>query len=281
VRWTQWTSQGYFDEHGQTVEYQSVGRDVTELKEAADLLRQKESHLTHLSRLATMGEMVAGIAHELSQPLHAAKTFAEAARRHLESGRVTSADSAVECCNEISTAIARTVEIIRRLREFTKANPVHIELLDFNDVVHGAIEMILYEIRRVNARMHIDLADGLPLVAGDRIQLEQVCVNLLKNACEAMVDAAPGQCHLHVGTTSRDGRIRLTVRDSGCGLGAADPARLFDAFYSTKPEGMGMGLSLCKSIADAHNMQLAFAPNDGQPGTTFHLTLPPAAAVLP
>jgi PAS domain S-box-containing protein len=281
VRWTQWSSQGYFDEHGQAIEYQSVGRDVTELKEAADLLRQKEAHLAHLSRLATMGEMVAGIAHELSQPLHAAKTFAEAARRHLESRRATSVASAVECCNEISYAILRTVEIIRRLREFTKASPVNIEVLDLNEVVRGAVEMMLYEIRRVNAKLHIDLADDLPPVEGDRIQLEQVCVNLLKNACDALEDAPPGKCFLKVSTAIVDGRVRLAIKDSGCGLGAADPNRLFDAFYSTKPDGMGMGLSLCKSIAEAHNMQLGFAPNEDQPGTIFHVTLPPAAARMP
>ena len=119
IGWNQWTSRALFDSNGQVVAYQSVGRDVTELKEAADLLRQKEAHLAHLSRLATMGEMVAGIAHELSQPLHAAKTFAEAARRHLESGRSKGTENAVECCNEISHAIVRTVEIIRRLRKFT------------------------------------------------------------------------------------------------------------------------------------------------------------------
>jgi PAS domain S-box-containing protein len=277
VRWAQWSTQAFFDEHGQPVEFQSVGRDVTELKEAADLLRQKEAHLAHLSRLAVMGEMVAGIAHELSQPLHAATTFAEAARRHLESGRPGAAPSAIECCNEISISIQRTVEIIHRLREFTKASPVNMELLDLNDVVRGAIELMLYEIRRVNARLHVDLADGLPAVEGDRIQVEQVCVNLLKNACDALIGAPPGKGLLRVVTSQAEGRVRLTIEDSGCGLGAADPTRIFDAFYSTKPDGMGMGLSLCKSIAEAHNMQLGFASNRDGPGTTFYVTLPPAA----
>lgn len=278
VRWAQWSTQAFFDEHGRPVEFQSVGRDVTELKDAADLLRQKEAHLAHLSRLAVMGEMVAGIAHELSQPLHAATTFAEAARRHLESGRPGAEPSAIDCCNEISISIQRTVEIIHRLREFTKASPVNIERLDLNDVVRGAIELMLYEFRRVNARLHVDLAEGLPAVDGDRIQLEQVCVNLLKNACEAHVGAPPGKGSISVVTTQVDGRVRLTIRDAGCGLGAADPARIFDAFYSTKPDGMGMGLSLCKSIAEAHNMQLGFASNGEGPGTTFYISLPPAAA---
>lgn len=274
TRWTQWYTQAYFDDAGRPVEYQSVGRDVTELKEAADQLRQKEAHLAHLSRLATMGEMVAGIAHELSQPLHAAKTFAEAARRHLESGRPGNVQSAMDCSNEISQAVVRTVEIIRRLREFTKASPVKIEALDLNEVVRGALDMMAYEIRRVGSVTQLDLAHSLPVVRGDRIQLEQVCVNLLKNACDALDGMPLARRTVALRTSAANGGVRLDVRDSGCGVASADAARLFDAFYSTKPDGMGMGLSLCKSIAEAHNMQIGFFPNDDGRGTTFFVTLP-------
>jgi PAS domain S-box-containing protein len=276
-RWTEWRTRAYFDAAGKAIEYQSVGRDVTNLKESADLLRQKEAHLAHLSRLATMGEMVAGIAHELGQPLHAANTFAEAARRHLLSGRAGGVDSAVDCSREISTAIVRTVEIIRRLRDFTKAQPVSLESLDLNEIVCEAIEMMAYEIRSVGAGMHLELADGLPPIEGDRIQLEQMCINLLKNACEAMENVPLDKRRLHVGTTTRDGRICLMIKDSGVGLAEADELRLFDAFYSTKPDGMGMGLSLCKSIAEAHHMQIGFTANTDQPGMTFQVALPAQA----
>ncbi len=277
-RWTQWSSQAYFDESGKPIEYQSVGRDVTELKEAADQLRQKESHLAHLSRLATMGEMVAGIAHELNQPLHAAKTFAEAARRHLEFGRGGATDRAIDCSKEISHAIVRTVEIIRRLREFTKASPVKIESLDLNDVVTGAVEMMAYEIRNARSNFRLELADDLPRVSGDRIQLEQVVVNLLKNACDALRGAAPADRRIFTRTFARDQQVCLTIRDSGCGVAPTDAPRVFDAFYSTKPDGMGMGLSLCKSIAEAHQMQIDFQANENERGTTFQVTLPAAAA---
>jgi PAS domain S-box-containing protein len=277
VRWTQWTTKVIFSEVGQPLEYQSVGRDVTDLKESADLLRQKESHLAHLSRLATMGEMVAGIAHELSQPLHAANTFAEAARRHLRSGRAGSVDSAVECSREVSAAIVRTVEIIRRLRDFTKAQPMAIERLDLNEIVCGAMEMMAHEIRSLGAAVHLDLADDLAAVQGDRIQLEQVCINLLKNACEAMEGVPQVKRRLQVSTAMCGGRAHLAIKDSGIGLAEADDLRLFDAFYSTKPDGMGMGLSLCKSIADAHHMQLGFATNHDQSGMTFHVAMPAQA----
>ncbi len=276
-RWTEWTTRAYFDSTGKAVAYQSVGRDLTDLKESADLLRQKEAHLAHMSRLATMGEMVAGIAHELSQPLHAAKTFAEAARRHLESGRSTAPASAIECSREISEAVARTVEIIRRLRDFTKSKPVTLERLDLNEVVTGAIDMMAYEIRSVGAAVQRSLDPGLLPVEGDRIQLEQVCVNLLKNACEAL-DAAPlDQRWLHVSTFLRERHAWLAIKDSGAGLAGADESRLFEAFYSTKPDGMGMGLSLCKSIAEAHHMKIGFAANDDQRGMTFHIALPAMA----
>jgi PAS domain S-box-containing protein len=277
-RWTQWTSQVYFDESGQPTEFQSVGRDVTDLKTAEDLLRQKEAHLAHLSRLATMGEMVAGIAHELSQPLHAAKTFAEASRRHLESGRAGSLGSAIECSREISAAIVRTVEIIRRLRDFTKSRRVNMESLDLNEVVAGAVKLMAYETRSARVRVRLEMSDGLAPVNGDRIQLEQVCVNLLKNACEALAGVPVGKRRLQITTTARDGRVCLAIKDSGVGLEGADATRIFDAFYSTKPEGMGMGLSLCKSIAEAHHMQIEFSANSDQPGMTFHVSLPAKAS---
>ena len=272
--WCQWVNRGFFDADGQPVEYQSVGRDVTELKTSADLLRQKEAHLAHLARLATMGEMVAGIAHEVSQPLHAAKTFAEAARRHLQSGRPESAAAAVQCTAEISQAVARTVHIIRRLREFTKSRQVTLEPLSLNGVVGEAVELLSYEIRRVGAALQLDLAEALPPIEGDPVQLEQLCVNLLKNACEAVQCMGAGERRIQVRTFADEPRVGLEIRDAGCGIVQDDASRLFDSFYSTKEHGMGMGLSLCKSIADAHRATIRFQSNDDGPGTTFFLSFP-------
>jgi len=137
MRWTHWTNQMLFDDSGHFLEYQSVGRDITALKNAADVIREKEAHLAHMSRLATMGELVAGMAHEIHQPLHAAKTFAEAARRNLEMGQrnpdlksAKNIETAIDCTKEISNAISRTAKIIRRLREFTHFRPVKLDALD-------------------------------------------------------------------------------------------------------------------------------------------------------
>jgi PAS domain S-box-containing protein len=281
IYWTEWTTRAIFDGAGRVVEYQSVGRDVTDLRTAADMLRQKEAHLAHLSRLATMGEMVAGMAHDISQPLHAAKTYAEAARRHLESGRPDGHKSAIDCTKEISGAVSRTVEIIRRLRDFTRSRQVKRVSLDLSEIVQEAVEIMAYEIRRVGATLRLELAPGLPPVEGDRIQLQQVCVNLIKNSCEAMDGTPPEQRCLSVKTYGDDGHVRLAVKDTGCGLAGVDAARVFDAFYTTKADGMGMGLSLCKSIADAHNMRLSFSPNPNSLGMTFFAELPAKASLNP
>jgi PAS domain S-box-containing protein len=276
--WIEWLDRAFFDSHGLPAFYQSVGRDVTELKAAGDLLRQKEAHLAHVSRLATMGEMVAGIAHEINQPLHAAKTFAEAARRHLKSGRTGSVAEAVECMNEISHAVVRTVEIIRRLRDFAKSRPVKLELLSLNDVAKAAVSLLDHEFRRSKVCVDVQLDPNLPLIRGDRIALEQFSVNLLKNACEAMEDASLQFRVATVRTSSANLQCRLEVQDAGAGLGEADEGRILHAFYSTKPDGMGMGLSLCQTIAEAHGGELCFATNREGPGMTFGASFPVASA---
>ncbi|MBA4107426.1 MAG: hypothetical protein C0485_16940 [Pirellula sp.] len=272
--WVQWNTRAKFDDQGQIDHFQSVGRDVTALKAAADMLRQKEVHLAHLSRLATMGEMVAGIAHEINQPLHAAKTFAEAARRNLQLGGREKIDKAIECSSEISDAITRTVQIIRRLRDFTKSQPFELEALSMNDVVREATELAGYEIRRSSTKLRLDLADGLPITLGDRIQLEQLVVNLLMNGCEAMEQTPAVDKILLVRTSLESGALTLAVKDAGSGVDDAEMHRLFEAFYTTKNEGMGMGLVLCKSIAEAHGGELRAERNDAGPGMTFNLSLP-------
>jgi PAS domain S-box-containing protein len=277
--WMQWNTRGFFDGSGRPIEYQSVGRNVTELKTASDLLRQKEAHLAHLSRLATMGEMVAGIAHEVGQPLHAAKTFAEAARRNLQAGGKDRIETAIQCTSEISEAVTRTVQIIRRLREFTKAQPVELENLALMQVVRNAIELSAYEIRRTGVIVKTHSPSALPTVVGDRIQLEQLFVNLLMNACQAMEHVPPADRTLAVTAEVSGQTIRVAVRDNGVGIAEEDVHKLFDAFYTTKKEGMGMGLVLCKSIAEAHGGDLRFEANRDGRGTTFVLTLPIGAKV--
>ncbi|HCK42300.1 MAG TPA: hypothetical protein DHW22_11795 [Planctomycetaceae bacterium] len=275
IGWTEWTNRAIFDSEGDLREFQSVGRDITELKHAADIIREKEAHLAHVSRLASMGELVAGIAHEVHQPLHAAKTFAEAARRSLEGNLDSGIETAIDCTKEISEAITRTAKIIRHLREFTKSGPVEFELLNLNNVVREASEIIAFETRRASVQVQFELNNNLPEIQGDRVQLEQVCVNVLINAYEAMADTPETKRKLKISSSYADGLVKLYFQDCGCGVDNVDSTRMFDAFYSTKLGGMGMGLSLCKSITEAHGGQIWTEGNQG-PGTTFILSFPEA-----
>jgi C4-dicarboxylate-specific signal transduction histidine kinase len=145
--------------------------------------------------------------------------------------------------------------------------------VNLNCVVREAAEMIAYETRRAQVKLHWDLANDLPLARGDGIQLEQVCVNLLMNACEAMMDTPIEQRDLLISTSSDDEYVMMSYRDSGCGIGSVDANRLFDAFFTTKQRGMGMGLSLCKTIAEAHAGLIRAESNDG-PGANLIFALP-------
>jgi PAS domain S-box-containing protein len=273
VGWTQWTNRAFFTPTGEVREYQSVGRDITQLKLAADTIREKELHLQHISRLATMGELVAGIAHEVHQPLHAAKTFAEAARRNLESNRPDGVATAIDCMQEISEAILRTAEIIRRLREYTKPHASEYEWLDLNSLVMVATQILAYETRKAHVDLVFELEENLPRIQGDHVQIEQACVNLLLNAFEAMGSLPEDSRRLTIRSKTTNGCIELTFRDVGCGVSPEFQGRVFDAFFSTKAKGMGMGLSLCKNIAEAHGGSLSHDPNQG-PGATFTLAIP-------
>jgi PAS domain S-box-containing protein len=275
--WLQWENYAFFDDQGRILEYQSVGRDVTQLKEAGDLLRQKETHLAHLSRLATMGEMVAGIVHEISQPLHAAKTFAEAARRNLESSRPEGVQRAIECMGEISQAVNRTAKIVRRLRDFTKAQPFERETLEVNELVRESLELVSHDIRRLGIDLRTQLSPSLPAISGDRIQLEQLLVNLLKNACEAMDQAPDSQRNLVIRTAVREGNAEVLICDSGTGLPPDRLERLFEPFFTTKREGRGMGLPISKSIAEAHEITMRFENNPDGPGRSVFLVIPPVS----
>lgn len=272
-RWTHWTNRMLFDQDGQLFEYQSVGRDITELRTAADTIREKEAHLAHVSRLATMGELVAGIAHEVHQPLHAAKTFSEAARRNLEVGKVENVETALDCTREISDAISRTANIIRRMRQFTHSRPTKFEQLDLNTVVQEATELIAFETRKGQVKLEYNLQANLPAIQGDAVQLEQVCVNFLINAYEAMTETPVSERRLRITTRLEDQYVQLAFRDCGCGVASSGMNQLFEAFYSTKRPGLGMGLALCKSIAEAHGGRVWGEQNEAA-GMTFGLELP-------
>lgn len=281
LHWVQWTDRAFFDDNGQAAAYLSVGRDVTALKEAEDELRQKELLIAHFSRLATMGELVAGIAHEVNQPLHAASAFAEAARRHLESGREDAVSRAVECMREITTAINRTGMIIRRLRDFTRRSEIEVELLSINELIRESLSILAYETRRAHVYAETQLAEGLPQVSGDRIQLQQVFVNLITNAYEAMSETPITGRTLTIRSYVEGKTVRVEFADTGPGIDEVKREQIFDAFVTTKEDGTGMGLSICQSIVHAHRGKLFVKERSDSSGACFVLELPYRYGALP
>lgn len=240
-------------------------------------LLQHLSELAHVSRLSTMGEMVAGLAHELNQPLYAIGNYARACQELLRPHPDLHADMA-DIAEKLTRQTERAAEIVRRLRRFASRREPRRSAVDVNALVREVQQLMLFHAHRFSITTRLDLAPDLPPVLGDAILIEQVLVNLLRNAFEAMSEA---QCPHPVVTvrTAADGGglIAVTVTDNGPGFGEATTDQLFQAFYTTKEQGMGLGLVISRSIIEAHGGRLTAAPNpDG--GALFQLTLPPCPA---
>lgn len=273
LAWNQWTNRAIFDDNDVCRGYQSVGRDITEFKGFEILVMEREEHLKRMSRLSVMGELVAGIAHEIHQPLHAAQLFAEAARRNLEMGTAASVATAIDCTREISNAVSRTATIIRQFRSFATTKPSKIEPLDLNAVVREVADVMSYETRRTGAKLFFELAEDLSTWNGDRVQVQQILVHLLSNSYEAKPHARAAEWRIVIRTKADAEAVYIEIADNGVGTELADVDRLFDAFYTTKPEGLGMGLSICKTIAESLQAKVLARKNPDQ-GMTFTLWLP-------
>jgi len=247
--------------------------NVTEQKRAEEALRLSRAELARVSRLTTMGELTASIAHEVNQPLAAIVASGNACRRWLASDQ-PNLDRARDSVDRMIRDAHRASEIIARIRSMTsKAPPAQLPV-DINDVIADVLSFARGELLAKGISVRPALRDGLPCITGDRVQLQQVVLNLVMNAIEAMASITDRQRVLAI-TSKRadDGSPIVTVEDSGLGLDAANADRIFDAFFTTKPGGMGMGLSISTSIVEAHGGRLWASPNLPH-GTTFHFTLP-------
>ena len=243
------------------------------LRRAERELRDRELQLTHVARLSTMGEMVAGISHELSQPLYAIGNFASACVNVMQGDSSDSAQKVVKWADKIATESDRAGEIIRRLREFTRATPPDCRPVDLNALVIESIELVAFLARERRVRVETHLDERLPVVSVDRILLQQVLVNLLNNAHDAVRDVEKGKRVILVETVGDDSSVSVSVRDSGPGIAVEDPEQLFETFFTTKENGMGMGLAISRGIIDQHGGRLWAMPAEGS-GATFQFTLP-------
>lgn len=245
--------------------------DNTERRQAQDALLLAQTELAHAARVATLGELTASIAHEVNQPLMAVVTSGDAGMRWLR--RPEPDLHEVELAMErIISEGRRASEIVKRIRAFLSKAPVQQGPLDIGAVIEEATRLVAHELTRERVALHMEIAPGLPPVMGDRIQLQQVLVNLMVNASQAMAGQARAR-QLSVAARRRDdGLVAITVGDTGPGIAPDDLERLFDPFFTTKPQGMGMGLPICRTTAQAHGGSLTVVNTPGA-GAAFTLTL--------
>jgi C4-dicarboxylate-specific signal transduction histidine kinase len=229
--------------------------------------------LAHVGRVSTMGELTASLAHELNQPLTGILSNAQAAQRILGSDGADLAEIR-EILGDIVADDKRAGEVIHRLRGFLKKSNLELSALDIGELVSQVARLVSSDAIIRNVAIRLDLAPGLPPVCGDRVQLQQVILNLLMNGLDAMREPGDSERALVLRTFSTDpGQVVVAVEDSGVGIDEADLDHVFHAFYTTKPEGLGMGLAIARSIVEAHGGQLN-ARNNPTGGATFSFTLP-------
>jgi PAS domain S-box-containing protein len=254
-----------------------VVRDLTDLALASEALRAAQADLAHVNRVATMGQLTASIAHEVNQPIAAAVINAQAALRWLGSDP-PDLDEARQALGRVVDNGGRAADVIGRIRAVIAKAPPRTSRFDLNEGVSDVIALTRSEALKHGVSVQSRLATDLPSVEGDRVQLQQVILNLIMNAIEAMSGAEDGARELRLSTeTDAAGGVLVAVRDSGPGLDPTSKARLFEAFYTTKPEGMGMGLAICRSIVEAHGGRLWASANEPH-GAVFQLALPAEGA---
>jgi signal transduction histidine kinase len=256
------------------LEYIAAVQDVTARRVSEEALAKARSELAKVARVTSLGVLTASIAHEVNQPLSGIVTNAGTGLRMLDADP-PNVEGARETVRRTLRDGNRASDVITRLRAlFTKEGEFTLEPLDLNEVTREVMALTLSDLQRNRVTLQSEFSDDLPTITGDRIQLQQVILNLLRNASEAMTDVHDRLRRLLIITEPEDGdRVRLSVRDAGVGVDPQSMNRLLDAFYTTKSDGMGIGLSVSRSIVERHHGRLWAEPNDG-PGTTFSFSIP-------
>jgi C4-dicarboxylate-specific signal transduction histidine kinase len=257
-------------------EYAGTVSDVTEARRAEEALQRTQSALADMTRVASLGEMAAAIAHEVNQPLSAIGLNASTCLRWLEETQLDLGE-AREAALRIRRDASRAGAVVQRLRAlFSKTEGVQ-GPMDLNDAIVEVVALARSRIRGSGATLKVELAEDLPQALGDRVQLQQVIMNLVSNALEAMKgEPAPRQLSIRTAPAA-SGRLLCEIRDSGRGVPEADRERIFEPFYTTRRDGMGIGLSICSNILNSHGGRLSVRDNGDAPGATFAFELPSAA----
>jgi len=239
---------------------------------AEEALRQAQANLAHVSRVMTLGELTASISHEVNQPLAAVVTNGQICLRLLALERPRP-DEMRATVQRIVRDANRASEVLQRIRTLAKRSEPQMVSLDINEVIREAIPLVQREVSNHGASLRTELASALPPVLGDRVQLQQVVINLLINGVEAMAPIMDRPRELLIRSQHDAGQVHVAVRDSGIGIDSKTAEQLFSAFFTTKPSGMGMGLSISRSIIRAHGGRLWASPNPDH-GAAFQFTVP-------
>jgi PAS domain S-box-containing protein len=265
------------DSSGKVVGASKVARDITATKRVEAELQRAQSDLARVTRVTTLGELTAAIAHEVNQPLAGLVSSGNACLRWLAADP-PNLDAARQSVERMVSAGTRASEVITRIRALIAKSPPQQTMLNINDAIMEVVALIDRELQRNQVTLQVDLSHDVPPILGDRIQLQQVILNLMLNAIEAMSEVADRPRALSVSST-KDGQdeVLISVRDSGVGLEGVSPEQLFEAFYSTKAGGMGIGLAVSRTIVMAHGGRLWAAPNVPC-GAVFQFTLPLAGS---
>jgi PAS domain S-box-containing protein len=257
---------------GEVLQFVGVVMDVTERRKAEEereRLQRTQADLAHINRISTMGELTASLAHEIKQPIGAAVTNAEACLRLLARDRPDILE-AREAAREMVKDARRAADIIDRVRTLYQKGSSRMEEVDVNEVIAEIVAMMQNEANRKSITMRTDLDPKLPKVMADRVQIQQVLMNVMLNGIEAM-QGSSGE--LAVKSRAEVGKLCISVRDTGIGLPTTNTEQIFDPFFTTKPQGTGLGLAITRSIVEAHGGRIWASSNSG-PGAAFHLTLP-------
>jgi PAS domain S-box-containing protein len=272
-RWVTARGRVYPDTHGKPVRMMGATIDITARKQAELEVQQQRGELAHLSRVTMLGELSGSLAHELNQPLTAILSNAQAAQRFLAHDNAD-LNEVRDILADIVAEDKRAGEVIRRLRLLLKKGEVQHQPFDLNEAVREVLKLVRSDLVNQGVAVHTELAPALPAVNADRVQLQQVLLNLVMNACDAMAGGPAGDHKLIIrtGLAGNEG-IRVSVADRGVGLAPDNLEKVFEPFFTTKVQGMGLGLSVCRTIITAHGGKL-WAANNPERGATFHFTLP-------
>ena len=262
------------DVRGRAVAIMETNNDITERNQAQEALHRAQLELAHINRVATLGELTASIAHEVNQPLTGVVTNGSVCLRLLDR-TPPDFDEIRGALESIISDGMRASEVIQRVRALLKKTDLQMAALNINDVIGDVVRLLQREVFDHRVLLHLELASASPPVLGDRVQLQQVIINLVLNGMEAMADVTSRPRELTIRSRQCDtDHVIVEVQDGGMGVDPENVDRLFNAFFTTKSHGMGMGLSICRSIVQAHSGRIWVSPNTGGAGATFQFTLP-------